>query len=203
MIVPEPAEIQRYTEEILRRPEFNATVQKPHTPGWLQRALEWLASHPLSLGDWSIGKILLIGVGAALAIVLVLWLVRFLRSGALRPAHTERAPGDRRAAELKPVTARESLGLARGALAAGDERRAIQALLRACLDHLAALGAITLERWKTNTTYLGECPSSLPSYRLFHDLAAAHNDIVYAQRSVAPERIGAMMDLLAGQIETA
>jgi hypothetical protein len=204
MTVPGPAEIHRYAQEILRRPEFNPAIEQPHAPGWLQRILEWLLTHRIHPQvNVNVGTILLIVVGAALALLLASWLRRFLASGGfavLRRNTTTPAP--QASARARPASARDSLRMAGVALAAGDARGAIQALLRACLDHLGSLGAITLERWKTNTVYLGECPSSLPSYPVFRDVATAHNDIVYAHRSIGTERIGAMMDALARQIGT-
>lgn len=203
MIVPEAAEIQRYSEEILRRPEFNPTMVEPHTPGWLLRALEWLATHRvLPFANVDIGKILLLVVGATLVTLLTIWLVRLIRSGAFIPRHQEKFPGQRASTPGKPTTPHDSLRMASSALAAGDARGAVQALLRACLDHLATMGAITLERWKTNTIYLEECPTSMPSFAIFQELAMAHNDIVYAHRSIEANRMGAMMEALARQIET-
>ena len=90
--------------------------------------------------------------------------------------------------------------MAGAALAAGDARGAIQALLRACLDHLGSLGAITLERWKTNTIYLHECSTAVSSYGVFRDLAMTHNDIVYAHRNVDAHRVGLLMDALTRHI---
>ncbi|HTP57548.1 MAG TPA: hypothetical protein VMM82_01440, partial [Spirochaetia bacterium] len=110
----------------------------------------------------------------------------------------QRAP-----APEEPASVRDSLRAAGAALAAGDARGAIQALLRACLVHLGSRGAITLERWKTNTIYLRECSTASSWYAVFRDLAMAHNDIVYAHRSVDAHRIGVLMDALARQIETA
>jgi len=205
MIVPEPAEIHQYAEQILRRPEFNAAVEKPRAPGWLQRLLEWLATHRIHpLVNVNVGTILLIAAGAALALILAFWLRGYIKSGGFQPRRREATPSQPEdAAPAAPVSARESLRMAGAALAAGDARGAIQALLRACLDHLGSRGAITLERWKTNTIYLHECSPSLPSYGVFRDLASAHNDIVYAHRSVDVQRIGALMNALARQMESA
>ncbi len=203
MTVPDPAEIQRYAEEVLRRPEFHATVEQQRVPGWVVRLLAWLAAHPIpSLGNMSLGAILLIVVGAALVTLVVLRLVRLIRSGAFHRTRAGQPMSEHRAsAPAEPATARDSLRLAGLALAAGDARAAIQALLRACLDHLAGLGAIVLERWKTNVIYLRECPPSLPCFAVFRDLASAHNDIVYAHRVLEAGRIGTMMEALERQIE--
>jgi hypothetical protein len=156
----------------------------------------------LALANVSIGTILLIAVGAALVTFLAFRLARLIRSGAFLRGHRDKpSPGQRASPPAEPATTRDSLRMAGMALAAGDARSAIQALLRACLDHLAALGAITQERWKTNTIYLSECSTSLPSFPVFRELAMAHNDIVYAHRGIEAKRIGAMMDALARQIE--
>ena len=146
--------------------------------------------------------LLVIVAAAALVAVLSPRLVRLLRS-AFHRAQTGHSASSTRGVTVpaEPPTARESLRVARRALAAGDARGAIQALLRACLDHLAGLGVIVLERWKTNLVYLRECPPSLPCFTVFRDLASAHNDIVYAHRVTEATRIGAMMDALRIQIE--
>ena len=203
MTVPDPAEIQRYAEGVLRRPEFHTALQQQRGPGWLAPVLEWLAMHRLpGLGSMSPGTLLLIVVAAALVAFLIPPLVRLFRSGAFHRTHTAHPGSTHRATvPAEHATARDSLRMARAALAAGDARVAIQALLRACLDHLADLGVIALERWKTNLVYLRECPPSLPCFAVFQDLASAHNDIVYAHRVTEATRIGAMMDALQEQIE--
>ena len=202
MIVPEAAEVGRYAAQVLARAEFAVgTAPAPSRPGAVGRALEWLAAHPLGmLGNMDLGTVLLIGVGAVAAVFLARWVVRWARSGGFRLG-TPRPAAARPASDpARRATAADSLRAARAALAAADARAAIQALLRACLDHLAALGAIRLERWKTNTAYLRECPSSSPSYDLFKDLARAHSEIIYAHRSVDAARIDAMLEALAGRM---
>ena len=84
----------------------------------------------------------------------------------------------------------------------GSSLPAVQALLRACLLMLAARGAVALERWKTSTAYVAECPPTLPQFPVLRDLAATHNDIVYAHRPVALPRIAVLKTVLESHLGT-
>jgi hypothetical protein len=199
MTIPDPSEIQRYTEEVLRRPEFHAAAaRRPDAFPWLARFIAWLATRRLPIfGGIGIGELFAIGIGIAVLATLVVHLARLVRSGTLRGAPRTRTASETPAAvPAMAATPREAVRSADEALAAGDARGAVQALLHACLLFLAGLGAIALERWKTAAAYVKECPPSLAPFALFRDLAAAHNDIVYAHRVVAPQRLAAMRDAL-------
>jgi len=203
MTIPEPAEIQRFAEEVLRRPEFHAaTVQQPDRLSWLARLVAWIAALRLPVfHGLGVVELFAIGVAAAVVVVLAVYLVRLLRSGRLRLTPRAKPPAKAAAPGGEPAaTPREALTAADTALAAGDARAAVQALLHACLLFLAGLGAIVLARWKTTTAYLAECPPATGPLPLFRDLAAAHNDIVYAHRAVEPDRIAALRDELGRRV---
>ena len=203
MTIPGGSEVQQYVQEILSRPEFNAAPPRQGNPGWLLKVLDWLASHTLpSIGNISIGTLILLAAAAALLSYLVVRLVRFARAGGFKRSPTRAAPAaGRAAASPVAVSAAESIRRAGAALAAGDTRGAIQELLRACMAHLAGMGAIALEKWKTNIAYTRECPPQLPAFGVFRDLAQAHNDIVYAHRTADSARIRSLMDDLERQVE--
>lgn len=205
MRVPGGAEVQHYVQEVLQRPEFNAAPPRQTNPGWILRALEWLASHRLpAIGNISIGTLILLAAAAALVLFLSLRLARFVRAGGFRRFLARDAgSGQKRTVSPDgPVSPGESLRLAGMALASGDSRGAIQELLRACLAHLAGLGAIVLEKWKTNVTYTRECPPRLAAFGVLRDVTQAHSDIVYAHRSLDDARIRSLMTDLQRQIET-
>jgi hypothetical protein len=203
MTIPDPAEVQRYAEEVLRRPEFHAaTAQQPDRLPWLARLLAALAALRMPVfHGLGVVELFAIGVAAAVVAVLAVHLVRLVRSGRLRLAPRAMPPAEAAAPGVEAAaTPLAALAAADGALAAGDARAAVQALLHACLLFLAGLGAIVLARWKTTTAYLAECPPAIGPLPLFRDLAAAHNDIVYAHRAVAPDRIAALRDELGRRV---
>jgi hypothetical protein len=204
MTVPSAAEVQGYVQEVLRRPEFNAAPAPRNNQGWILRILQWLATHRLpAIGNISIGTLILLAAAAALLVFLSLRLARFIRAGGFMrsPARDTGSPQKRAASAGGLVSPGESLRLADKALASGDARGAIQELLRGCLFYLAGLGAIVLERWKTNFAYTRECPPQVPAFGVFRDLAQAHNDIVYAHRTLDNARIRSLMIDLQRQIE--
>jgi hypothetical protein len=198
----DPLEIQRYTEEVLRRPEFQGQAARgPSVPLWLLPVIGWLSTPVPFLGGLSVGAVILLGVGAAAVAVLVVPVVRRLRAGHPWRVRGKEASNDRRGAPGRmTVTEREEVRAAEAALAAGDGRTAVQALLRACLLMLAARGAVALERWKTSTAYVAECPPTLPPFPVLRDLAATHNDIVYAHRDVALPRIAVLKSALESHL---
>ncbi len=207
LAVPTLAQVQRITAEVLRRPEFaDLAAGGPRRPGWLERLLAWLASRgPLSL-ELPVGVLALEILRYALLGTLVFFLVRWIirQSGGWRPG--ERAV---RAAGLGPAESMlrgereeelgESLRRAERALAAGDSREAISILCRAALRLLAGQGFLQLKRWKTNLTYLRECPQEAPARSLLGELTSAYSTIVYAHAPYERERIGRLLAELRAQ----
>jgi hypothetical protein len=196
----DPLAIQRYTEEILRRPEFHErTTQGPSAPRWLLPLIAWLSTPVPFLGGLSVGALILLCMGAAALTVIAVPVVRRLRASPAGKSPAA-AAGTRAPRGRATATQAEELRAAEAAMASGNARAAVQALLRACLLMLAAQGAVALEKWKTSTAYVAECPPTLPPFPVLRDLAAAHNDIVYAHRDVALPRIALLKASLEGHL---
>ena len=185
--LPDPASIQRFTEEVLRGREFHQAAP-PRSGEWLRRLLEWLGSH-IIFGNVSVGTFLWWTFVGGLAAFLAFHIVRLLlREPAGRTAH---APRMQRAGGVSPAAFIPTDGIlrAQGALAQGDLRGAVEHLYHTCITLLSAAGLITVQRWKTNTAYLRECPASAAAYPVFRDLTDAYERIVYAHQQYARQRI--------------
>ncbi len=181
--IPTIQEIQRFTVEVLRRPEFGRfgedAGKMAEEPGWIFSWLDFLRNPALESAGAVLVRILLI----VLYVALVFFFVRILLSGSVRwraprggrwlkePFELSGEPHD----EAPEVT----LGRAESALADGDIRSAIRALYTAMLHVLTRSGLVRLKCWKTSLAYLRECPKDANQYVLLHKLTGAYNAIVY------------------------
>lgn len=191
---PTAPEIQKVTEEILRRPEFHAAAAaRPASPGWLDRLFSWLSVHKI-FGSIPLDTFITWALLALAAAALIYYLLRLLLA---EPRNLRGA----RAAEVSSIAPKEPLPAdpaslladAEHALAAGDTRAAVQALYRAAVAALVAKGLLVIERWKTNLAYLRECPRTFERYEEFRELSSAYDEIVYAHK---PPDQGKMAGLL-------
>lgn len=179
--IPALQEVQRITEEVLRRPEFHRLNERAAgEPGWLARLFDWLGAFRLfELGAFGtvIVKVLLIILLAAL----VVYLVRILlgRYGELKHA---RAAGPLQASTGREMSGDEpdaTLQTAERALGTGDIRSAISILHRELIRLLSERGLVDRKKWKTSLIYLRECPKDTAQYPLLRELTLAFNTIVY------------------------
>ncbi len=203
--VPTPLEIQRVTEQVLRRPEFGrlGTDTEPRS-GWLARLIDWLESIRLFQSGPSASllfKLLLIALLGVLAFFLVRALIA--ESGKLKKT---REGGGRRAAAVRERGSGgeqlgEALGRAEQALADGDSRSAIMIVYRSFIKSLADRGLLMPERWKTGLAYLKECPQSSRPYTMLQKLVLIHNRIVYGHYPYEREPLSRLFSELRLQAE--
>ncbi len=186
MRLPSAQEIQRVTGEILRRPEFRPPEEPTgQAPGWLDRLADWLAALHLPVSAELAGLILkglLVALIAAAAFYLARWLAREWKARPDAPRGTGRLSSAGLRREDAAEDPADLLRQAEQALEAGDARAAVRLLYAALLWRLNRSGLIRSERWKTNQSYLAECPRQAEPYALLQRLTAAYDDIVYAHR---------------------
>jgi len=205
MTIPAAGEIQRFTEQVLAGPEFHVSSNAPAAvPPWVKGLAAWLALHPFDfLSSLSLGTILACLLGGCVLVALTVYLVRLVLREGRRPGRSR--PGRKRAAE-GPVDARHLQGPrelvleAARALAAGDSRRAIQELLRAGISLLAGRGLISVERWKTNSAYVRECPPGGREYSVLRELTSVYDEVVFAHREVRTDIIAGLLAELSEQV---
>ncbi len=198
--IPPPQEIQRVTEEVLSRPEFNqlraASEQKE---SWLDRFFDWLGSLRL-FESGPVGAFIIKLLITALLVALVLYLVRLLLTEPLRLKRTiikdsvkassvqEQSPSGKDTGS--------SLRQAEQALNSGDIRSAIRILYRTFIKLLSQKSFLKLERWKTNLAYLKECPKDIKQYSLLREITLAYNNIVYAHHPYEKKKIAQLLSEL-------
>lgn len=181
--IPTPLEIQRVTEQVLRRPEFGRLgMDGEPRSGWLARLIDWLQTFKVFQSGLSVSLLFKLLLVAGLG-VLAFFLVRALiaESGKLKKTL---AGGRKRAATVREEESSaeqlgEALGRAEKALADGDSRSAIMIVYRSFIESLADRGLLVLEHWKTGLAYLKECPQSSGPYAVLRQLVLIHNRIVY------------------------
>jgi hypothetical protein len=205
--IPTLEDVQRITQEVLRRPEFaDLSDTGPQQPGWLERVfnwLDWLRSLAIGLPGGNLAlKILLF----ALLGVLIFFLLRLIirQAGGLRPGGSA-SPVDGLGAAwtgergVRDEELGESLRRVELALTAGDTRAAIRTLYRALLKLMADRGFLMLKLWKTNLVYLRECPRDAPPQSLLREITTAYSMVVYAHAPYDRERIGQLLGELRAQ----
>jgi hypothetical protein len=185
--MPTAREIIRFTEEVLRRPEFHH-VAKPTRQrlNFLERLLTWLASRgPVRIGP--AGVIVLKTLFIVALVILVAYLVRLLLSGSMRwapPAGRLRSSRDD-----SPEGAAVGGGLsgsledAELALKQGDLRTSVRILYQNLIERLTRGGFLKAALWKTSLTYLRECPPSAEHFPMLEETVQAYNAIVYGHLS--------------------
>ena len=181
--LPTAQEILRFTEEVLRRPEFNPAARPAQRRlNFLERFLDWLASRgPVRIGP--AGPVVLKTLFILLLVVLVAYLVRLLLSGSVRwaaPAGRLRSSRDdslKEAAVSGGLSG--SLEDAQIALKRGDLRTAVRILYRNLIEMLSRGGFLKAALWKTSLAYLRECPRSAEQFTTLEQTVQAYNAIVY------------------------
>jgi hypothetical protein len=185
--MPTAQEILRFTEEVLRRPEFNPAVRPAQRRlNFLERFLDWLASRgPVRIGP--AGPVVLKTLFILLLVILVAFLVRLLLSGSMRWAHppgrlrSSRDPGPEVTAVSGGLSG--SLEDAQTALNRGDLRTAVRILYRNLIERLSQGGLLKAALWKTSLAYLRECPRSAEQFTTLEQTVQAYNAIVYGHLS--------------------
>jgi hypothetical protein len=197
--IPSPEEIRQVTQEILHRPEFQAS---PPWEQWIDAFLErvrallhglalWLESRPAT--KWV--------VFALLGLLLVLLLVRLLRllisdmlpywaSGGWQrglPA------ADEPAVACSSGNWAEVLPAIRLAIGQEDGYRAVQLLHRYLLTVLDQQQLVTFASWKTNTDYLRECPRTSTAYKTLVEITDAYEQVVYAHQAIPLHTISSLL----------
>jgi hypothetical protein len=191
--LPPAAEIQRFAQLVLSRAEFRETAAA--APGretiW-RKVADWLIAHRVA-GELSLAELLGWITLAGIVLTLVVALVRAFRSRPERSSLRTGAHGRMAAAgDGARSPAPGLIARAQAALAAGDGRGSIGLLYQACLALLTETGAATPGPWKTNTTYLRECPPSAPLYPVLRDLTSVYDEVVYGHRAAEPPRIASL-----------
>jgi hypothetical protein len=200
--MPTAQEILRFTEEVLRRPEFQRGGGSPgDQPKFLERLLSWLSSiGPLRIG--AAGSIFLKTLFILLLVLLVGYLVRLLLSGSGRMTLRRAIGRHKEAAGRERAPAIEGLQIsvqrAERALIEGDLRSAVRILYRTLTERLAGRGLLDLAHWKTGLTYLRECPPEAKHYPLLQDTVEAYNSVVYGHYPYDKEKILRLLAELRG-----
>ena len=201
--MPTAQEIIRFTEEILRRPEFNPAARPAQRRlGFLERFLDWLASRgPVRIGP--AGPVVLKTLFILLLVILVAYLVRLLLSGSVRwaaPAGRLRSSRDdslKEAAVSGGLSG--SLEDAQIALKRGDLRTAVRILYRNLIERLSQGGFLKAALWKTSLAYLRECPQSAEQFTMLEETVQAYNAIVYGHLSYDDRVIERLLSSLRDQ----
>lgn len=193
--MPPPAEIEKAVEEVFNRPEFGGD---PLTD-LMQQGIGWIWDQVKTLADWAQANptgrwILMVVLSLILAALLahIAWTIWQILPG--RQSRRLSAAGSPwKTLEGKAASWKEALELARRALQEGDFYRAVWISHRLLLGVMDERGLLQFAGWKTNRDYLDECRQKGQGYRLLEDLSAAYDQIVYAHRPAAEERLRGLL----------
>lgn len=133
----------------------NEAERPPDEPNWLRKLLRWLVQFFTWLTE--AGRWLFLVLAVALIAMLVVWISRFMRSGAgVRPPERFTAPTHVQDLDIRPESLPEDIGAAARALwDRGQQRVALALLYRGLLSRLAHVHAVPIR----DSTTEGDCLS--------------------------------------------
>jgi len=199
-----PDEVRRVTENVLKEPEFQKSLNLWAVlfngfRDFLARISAWAGQNP------DAARTLIIILGGVLALLIAHIAYTIIREfTAMRKASTREAFSSRPLQALEGIAENwsDAFQLAKDALEAGDLYRGLWITHRVLLSALDKMDVLRFAQWKTNRDYLRECRPDHSAVSTLVDVSDAYEQVIYAHHEINREqaiRLLARVELLVGE----
>jgi uncharacterized protein DUF4129 len=181
-----PEQVRRVTQEVLKEPEFQKSVN------WLELVLNTFRKFLGAVSEWAFNNPDMARVLIVILSVILALLVAHIAYTVIREFTSMRREGSGLKTRPRPLQALEGIAsnwadafqLAKAALDAGDLYRALWITHRVLLSALDRMDVLRFARWKTNRDYLEECREDHSASKTLADVSDAYERVVYAHNEI-------------------
>jgi hypothetical protein len=199
-----PDEVRRVTENVLKEPEFQNSLNLWAVlfngfRDFLARISAWAGQNP------DAARTLIIILGGVLALLIAHIAYTIIREfTAMRKGSTSEALSSRPLQALEGIAENwsDAFQLAKDALEAGDLYRGLWITHRVLLSALDKMDVLRFAQWKTNRDYLRECRPDHSAVSTLVDVSDAYEQVIYAHHEINREQaknLLARVELLVGE----